>query len=164
MRQRTHSRLSRGKNRRGVEVLELILVLPVLVVALVALVQFGIAMVVHQAVTTAAGAAAREASKQADILVVRDAVDRILSPHNIQILNTPGSGTKVMLDDGALGTTSFGDAGLSCIAHGNAPAANEVRVTVCIDLAKAKVPNALASFGLDFAGKRFETSATVRKE
>ena len=159
-----HRLLRRAPCRRGVEILELILALPVLVIALVAVVQFGMVLVVQQAVTAAVTGAAREAGKHSDIAVVRTAVERLLAPHDIEISNTSGSGTKVMLEDGSLGTSSFGDPTLVCEASGNALAANEVRVTLCIDLEAARVPNALASFGFDLFGRRFESSAVVRKE
>jgi hypothetical protein len=164
---RTAARRARARRhaaRRGVQTLELILVLPILVIATLAIFQFGMLAAAQQGVTHAAITGAREAAKRTDIVTVRDTVDAILTPYDIAISNAPGSGTKVMLEDGLNPPVEYGDPLLDCYANGPALVAGEVRVTVCILTSVAKVPDALSTFGFSLAGRRFEISSVTRKE
>lgn len=158
----------RRQRRKGAETIELIVGLPILFFAFVAVVQYGIQMLIQQAVTQAAAVAAREAGKGATLSDIVIAVDTIMAPHNIVISNSPGSKTEVILEtsDGAATTTttSYGDPSLSGSPPSLALGANEARVTVCIGLTKAPMLNALPSAGFDTTGKFFQISSLVKKE
>lgn len=158
------------RQRCGVITLELILVLPVLVVMLVALVEYTTLMVLQSTVTHAATVGAREAGKMPDIDEVVEAVQAVLGANCIVVSAEPGSGTKVILEDGAsplTGTgliTQFGDPDMDCELPANPVALDEVRVTVCVEMHATPVCDALGAFGFSLSGKRFEVSSLVKKE
>ena len=153
----------RCRPRRAVITLEFILCLPVLVITLVAAVQYGTAMIVRQAVSHAAAEGAREAGKGADASDVVARVQAILAPHNLWI-NNNGSGVKVLLEDGINAPQSFGDSTLAATPPAPNPSAAEARVTVCLDLTTSPLSNWLSAYGIDFTGKRFQVSSLVLKE
>jgi len=153
-----------AKKRRAVITLEFILCLPVLVITLLAAVQYGSAMIVRQAVSHAASEGAREAGKRADALDVVAKVQSILAPHQIVISNAPGSGVRVLVEDGIQPPQFFGDPNVAAIPTGIAPNASEARVTVSLNLTTAPLSNWLAVYGVDFAGKRFQVSSLVQKQ
>src|SRR5439155_3219565 len=76
---------TRRHKRRGVSSIELIMVLVVLIVATFVSLQFGIALIVKQAVAQASLVAAREAAKGADSAQLRAVIERVLSGHQITI-------------------------------------------------------------------------------
>jgi Flp pilus assembly protein TadG len=160
----TRQTFSRKQRRRarGVQTIELIVAVPILFIAFIAVVQYGVQTLIQQAITQAATVAAREAAKGADLNQVLDAVDTILAPHNIVISNTAGSLTEVILetsDNSAITTSSsYGDPGLGGSPPSTALAANEARVTVCIGLTKSPFINALPSVGFDTTGKFFRSA------
>ncbi len=152
------------RRRRGVGTLELILTLPVIVVMLVALVEYTTLMILQSTVTHAATVGAREAGKIADIEEVVEAVQAVLGANCITLSDEPGSGTKVILEDVANLTTQFGDPNLDCQLPTNPLASDEVRVTVCIEMHATPVCDALRAFGFSLVGKRFQVSSLVKKE
>jgi Flp pilus assembly protein TadG len=158
-----------ARRRRGAVTLEFIIALPILVIVTLALVQYGVLLLVQQAVTHAATIGAREAAKGADVVATAASVSNVLSgTHGITISDTAGSGAKVLLessDNLAIVTeTEFGDPDLTCNPPAPALGANEVRVTVCLSLTSKPLLNVLAAYGLSFSGKRFEISALAKKE
>ena len=102
------------ERRRGVTTLELILVMPVIVVMLVAILEFGTLMVLQSTVTHAATVGAREAGKIADIDEVVEAVQAVLGVNCITLSEASGSGTKVILEDVTNLPSQFGDPTLDC--------------------------------------------------
>jgi hypothetical protein len=155
-----------GRRRAGVQTLELILAMPVIVVTLVAIVEFGTVQTVLSAVTHAATVGAREAGKGATLLEVASSVDGVLEPHGIDVVdgNAPVAGTKVLVETGAL-VEIFGDLSLGC-GPPAAPILNadEVRVTVCIDLDNTPVLDVLCNWGFPFPGDCFRVSSVVKRE
>lgn len=186
-------RRQRRANRDASVTLEFILVLPLLVVTLFAVAQFAVALLVRQAVTQAAIVGAREAGKGEGIDEVARAVDSVLdgshgidvatvaysagtppsTPGSVLITAVPGSGVRVLLQVGqpdARGPTSyFGDAAVTLVAP-VAPAADEVRVTVAIDMGRRPMYNWLFNFSpdefvdVDFSVRDFQISSLVKKE
>ncbi len=154
-----------GASRRAVTTIELLLVVPILLIVLVCCIQFGIVVLYQAAVTHAATVAAREAGKGADFPTVIDTVQQIVDVHCIEISEQGGSGTKVVLDGHDIGTPwEYGDPSLVCPPPANAPELYEVRVTVCVDLAATRFCDALAAWGLSFAGRMFRASSLVMLE
>jgi hypothetical protein len=159
----THSppngRPPRLARRRGAVTFESILVLFVLVMASLAAVQFGLALIVKQAVSHAATVAAREAAKGADADELVCVVERILAGHRIEI--------------GDRATLVFEDAGLAPQTRGTLPCpppeepeieGDEVRVTVCVSLDGPPFVNILSPYGVDFAGRTFAVSSLATRE
>jgi hypothetical protein len=145
--------------RRGAVTFESVLVLFVLVMASLGAVQFGLALIVKQAVSHAATVAAREAAKGADADELVCVVERILAGHRIEI--------------GDRATLVFEDAGLAPQTRGTLPCpppeepeieGDEVRVTVCVSLDGPPFVNILSPYGVDFAGRTFAVSSLATRE
>ncbi len=152
------------RSRRGAATLELILVVPILLIVLVFSIQFGIVALYQAAVVHSATVAAREAGKGADFNTVVAAVQKVVDVHDIDIDDASGSGTKVVLEDGDAATMEFGDDNLSCPTPENALDPKQVRVNVCVDLAATRFCDALAAWGVTFAGRTLRASSLVVKE
>jgi hypothetical protein len=140
-----------------VETLQLILALPLLVIVLFAAFQYGVLMLVQQAVTHAATAGAREAGKGVHTNTVEAVVNEVLSPHNLMT----GPGVLLTVErPGPLVETRGGP--VSCTPTMGAPLGpNDVRVTLNVDLTQAPMLNVLKVFdaNLDLTGKCFQISA-----
>jgi len=157
----------RGAKRaahRGAITLELILVLIVLVVVLVAVFEFAMVMLVQGTVTHSATVAAREAGKGEDLAEIVRVVQAIVRVNCITISDAPGSGTKVVLENGTAPTEVFGDPELDCPTPPNVLAPDEVRVTVCVAFEATPICDALHAYGFSFAGSQFWASSLVKKE
>jgi hypothetical protein len=144
--------------RRGVETLQLIIALPVLVIALVAGIQFGIVMIVLGTVTQAATVGARETGKHVDDATVVEVVDAVLGVHGLAI----GPNATVVVE--RFGEPTFVQGGVACNPTGPAIGPDDVRVTVCVDLTTAPLLNCLTMYGLDFTGRRLEVSSVSTVE
>ena len=145
-------------------VLELILVLPVLVILLVAMVEFTMLMILQSTVTHAATVGAREAGKYPDIDEVVEAVTVVLGANCIALDDADGSGTKVLLESGDALPSYFGDPSLECNVPENPLQPDEVRVTVCVALRATPFCDALRAFGFSLFDNRLEVSSLVKKE
>ena len=156
---------SRRRSRRGVEILEAILAVPVLLIGTVAAIEFGIMMNVQQTVTIAATEGARHAAKGGDVNAVYTKVQEYLTVYNLDFGGT-GDVRVVREDSGS--TTSAGDTSIGYTAKGPGTLnSSEVRVTVCVDMSNANnqpVPNWLGSFGFSTANDTFEVSAMAQTE
>ena len=144
----------RRRQRRGVETLQLVLVLPLLVIVTIAALQYAVLVIVQEAATHAATVGAREAAKGADADDVRDVVNEVLSPHQIMT----GPNASVVLE--TFGAAPEQRGLLACGPIAGPPLnTDEVRVTVCVDIASPPLLNCLTMFGIDFTGQRLEISA-----
>ncbi len=154
------------KTRRGVATLELILVVPILLIVLIFSIQFGIVAIYQATVMHSATVAAREAGKGADFNTIVAVIQEIVDVHKINIDDAVGSGTKVVLEDADSGSSPwvFGAPGFACPLPSNALDPKQVRVTVCVDLAATRFCDALAAWGLTFAGRTLRASSLVVKE
>ncbi len=150
--------------RRGAVTLELILALPILVVLLIATFELTIVLLVKPAVTHAATVGAREAGKGADVDELAEVVQAVIGVNCITVSDAPGSGTKIVLEDGTEETTQFGDPNMVCPTPGNPLNSDEVRVTVCIEYEVTPICDALRDFGFSLAGRTFRASSLVKKE
>jgi Flp pilus assembly protein TadG len=167
-----------GSRRAGIETLELILVTPIVVILLVATLQFGSVHLVQEAIKHAATVGAREAAKGAPIEEVAVSIDAVLEPHGIDVATktisgstityTPHTGTRVFIEygPGSVQVEDFGDSSFG--SHPTSPslATPEVRVTVNVKLDQAPIINvgALSSLGFIFQGDRFQESSVARLE
>jgi Flp pilus assembly protein TadG len=174
---RTPSIVRRRSLRRGIKVLELILVTPIILLALVGTLEYGLLNINHAAVTHAATVGAREAGKldpqnEIQLMEVVGRVNQILAANDIVITGAAGSGTRLVIQDGAdsLNPLVFGDPNMTCTPP-VMPALelDEVRVTLCIDFSATKlngtpVIDAFDYCGFTFDGKRFQVSSLGKKE
>jgi hypothetical protein len=148
--------------RRGAVTLEFILCLPVLVILLVAAVQYSTAMVVRQAVSQAAVEGARQLGKRASATSAVASAEEILSVHGFTV--APGSGVRVVTEDGVTLAQNFGDLTVGSTPPAPGPSAADARVTISVRLTTSPLQNFLNAFGIDFSTKRFQISSQVRKE
>jgi hypothetical protein len=141
--------------------IQVVVVLPILVLMTVAIVQFGIIVVVEQAVAHAATVGAREAGKGADADDLICVVETVLASHCIQI----GPKASLVLEDPTADLPVEQRGAVPCCPpSGPSLDPDEVRVTVCVDLSKKPFLNALKCVGVDLAGRRFAASSVVKKE
>lgn len=150
----------RQQRRRGGSAIELIMVLVVLIVATFVSLQFGIALIVKQAVAEAATVAVREAAKvnPANPDELETIIERVLAGHQI----TLGSQASFVLEGQGLPAMR---GSLPCTP----PAlpmldGDEVRVTVCVSLAVHPILNILKGYGINFEGRKFSISSVATKE
>ena len=151
---------NRRRSRRGFSTVELVMVLVVLILATFVTFQFGIALIVKQAVAHAATVAAREAAKvnPADLMELECDIERILEGHQI----TMGPNASFILENPdpqmQVGT-------LPCMPPATPVLdADEVRVTICVSLTAHPILNILKDYGIDFTGKSFTISAVATRE
>jgi hypothetical protein len=158
-----------SNKRRGLQALELLFVVPVLMVLLLTAVQCGRAMMVRSGVVHAATMAAREAGKGAGIDDVAQAVNCVLAAHGIAVSDRRGSGTKVVVQDGRGTVRQYGDPSMTVLP---APALrdDETLATVWIkfDAKRTDGRRLLASscgvLGLAFGEDRLSASSLVKKQ
>lgn len=160
---RSRRRMATARSR-GAITLELILTLPIVVVLLVATFEYTMLTLLESAVTHAATVGAREAGKCSHVELIAEVVQTVVSRHCITISGASGSGTKVVLEDGTEGTSEFGDPALTCDLPTNPLNPDEVRVTVCIELAATPICDPLAEFGFSLWDCRLQASSLVKKE
>lgn len=152
--------------------MELILVTPVIMIVLVATIQFASVHLIESALTHAATVGAREAAQEATVDEVAVEVDAVLEPHGIDVVDSmgqPGDGTYVILEVGDQ-VTEFGDPAFDPDPPSTpdypelGPA--EVRVTVYVKLDKTPIinVNALEDFGFIFPGEFFQISSVAKLE
>ena len=153
-------RSRRRAKRRGVYTIELILVLFVLVLATFVSFQFGIALIVKQAVAHASTVAAREAAKAnpANLVELEEIIETVLAGHGITI----GSDASFVLESPA----PLPQQGTLPCTPPLAPFidGDEVRVTVCVSLTAHPILNILEAYGIDFTGKTFSISSVATRE
>jgi hypothetical protein len=149
---------ARRRYRRGVSTIELVLVLVVLVLATFVSIQFGIALIVKQAVAHASIVAAREAAKGANLSELEVVIERVLAGHQITI----GANASFVLEDpnpepvqGTLPCTPPTSPTLD---------GDEVRVTLCVSLTAHPILNILSMYGIDYSGRTFSISSVATRE
>lgn len=155
------SQLRTTRRRIGSITIEALMVLFVLIIATIGAFQFGLALIVKQAVIHAASVAAREAAKGATLAELEDVVEQVLAGHQI----TLGAKASLVLEDLA-GAPPVDQAGTFPCAPPVSPSlqAGDVRVTLCVSLDQAPFVNALKPYGSDFTSKAFTVSCLSRKE
>ena len=157
-------RARHGKRaRRGGVVLELILTLPILVIVLFAVVEFGLllANLKHVALASREGAkmaAETQPINAATVSVLRAQIDRRLESAGLGPEATSG----ITVQETAFGGVSITDGVCGSPTSPIMPP-GAVRVTVCVQFERL-TPNLLQAFGLDVTGKVVEQTTTFRHE
>jgi Flp pilus assembly protein TadG len=169
---------ARGSSRRGVVTLELIIALPILVILLIAIIEFAMILSVSKHVEFASRVGAKLAAETPETDLgtlnaggLKQRIDEYLLNAGLSqsctvVLehNVAAAGNPVQVDGG----------GCNCEATGGLPASvpvpaqasvtvESVRVTVCLPIV-GNVPNALSTFGLDFTGHTLQHSTAWRYE
>ena len=153
---------SRRRIRRAGVVVELLLTLPVLFIALLAIVEFGLILANVKQVALASREGAKLAAETAPLnggtaAVIRNLVDDRLESAG---MGTNASQGVTLQDTVTFGTFTDGD----CPAPAAPPLPlGAVRVTVCVELEKLS-PNLLQAFGFDISGLVVEHTTTYRHE
>ena len=126
--------------RRGVVILESLMVLLILVIGLLAVIEWSVVMLTHCGVTSAAAEGARVAarsvfvtSRQADTEL---AVQSILSAHGVAAVGAGGSVSVVLTDLGS-----------------------SVRVTVTVPVLNTGIPGLLGTLGFSLSANSLQVSA-----
>ena len=156
-------RSTRRRPRRGVEVLELILVLPILTIVLVAAFEFAVLTMLQAAITHAATVGAREAGKCPIIDTILPPIGEVLDAVCITLDNAADSGTKVVLEVYGEPDQVFGDPNLTCSPPVNPLNEYEVRVTICVALSATGFCDALADWGFSMDGCVFRVSSVTKQ-
>jgi hypothetical protein len=152
---RAARRARKGRRRSGVETLQLIIALPLLVIVLFAAFQYGVLVLIQGTVTHAATVGAREAGKGVSTPILVNVVNNVLSLNGIMV---PADATLIVERPG-VPTDTVGPPCPPPAAPVLGP--DDVRVTICVDLTTPPLLNCLKAFdpALDFTGKRFEISS-----
>lgn len=142
--------------RRGSVTIEAIVVIPLLAIVTFAAFQFAGTIAVEQAVSYAAVVGARESGKDATDAEIQATVQNALAPFQIVL----GSNASVLIERFGSANSQIGTHVLTAPAP--ALSNDETRVTVGVSLSVAPLSNLLASFGLNFSNRKFQTSSLVR--
>lgn len=152
----------RRRRTAGFTSIELILVTVVLIVTTFASLQFGLALIVKQAIAQAAIVAAREAGKGANLDELESAIESVLAGHQIEI----GNDASFVLEDAPNDPMPQQRGSLDCMPPAGSPvlSGDEVRVTICVSLNAHPFLNILQSYGIDFADHEFLISSVAPRE
>ena len=153
--------------RRAVLVLQLVVVLPILLIATLACFEFGMVFMIDQALLTAATQGARIAAKGGSMTNVVAAVNQTMSVYGIQIQPST-SDANVVLEEAGQSTVNY--TSVPCTPHGPALQSSpaETRVTVCLAYraaasgsawSRGSIPNWLQIFGFSWGSAQFRVSA-----
>ena len=142
----------RSDARRSVEVLELILVLPILFLTLIAAIEFSAVIAVDTTLAHASQEASRLAAMGCDSTRISDRVNEFLAVHG----TTLGPGARVVIEDSVGIVQSTGDNTLTSATIGTPVDADCVRATLLVSTDTQPIPNLLQSECVDFSGKQSE--------
>lgn len=151
-------------SRRAAVTLELILTLPILVIVILAIVEFGVLMANLQAVNMASRDGGRFAARSIALTPgtaadIRTAVDNRLRSAGLG----PSASNGITLQHNVGGPTQNLING-SCTIPASPPLpSNSVRVRVCVPYERL-APNLLQTFGITLVGKNAEADATFDYE
>lgn len=158
--------------RRGIQVLEVIMLFPILVIATFSFFVIGPTVTVRQNVQHAAEEAAREVAKkigtQTTEIIATDVVNEVLSVHGLD-LSTPGVRVDVWEYDGSVDQTSLGDTAMpsGVPAPADTPSftdPDQVIVQVTVEVDSAPIPNVLSKMKFDVSGRYIIHRATAFRD
>jgi Flp pilus assembly protein TadG len=157
-------RAIRRTARRGAVILELIVAIPILVIALLVVVQFGLIMANLKQVALASREGAKIAAETAGLstattaaaaVAIRSAVDARLESAGFGSAASQGVTLRHNVGGGGVAT----DGTCSDPTTPTLPAGS-VRVTICVELTKL-TPNLLQTFGFDISSDVVEQTTTL---
>ncbi len=164
---------SRNTSRRASVTVEFLIAFPILIIATLAIFQYGMIALIQHDVNAAAIEGAREAAKLGcSTDNVAETVDDILSVYNIELDETakPAAANQgdahLDINDGSVGaalTETFGNASITCVPYGPGPTQTQVQVTVCLEIADV-LPDLLATMGFSIANRTLTASSLATFE
>jgi len=158
--------ISSRKMRKGIQVLEGIMVIPILLLVSFSFFVVGPAITVKQSVQSAADEAAKEVAKtianQSDRRIGRTTVNEVLSVHGLAL----GPNSRVMTVIEQLNEViCLGDASVAtCPATSSVLSPEIVKVTVYVGADSGPIPNLLASSGFDFSARVIEVESIALRD
>ncbi|QDT19583.1 TadE/TadG family type IV pilus assembly protein [Gimesia chilikensis] len=169
-------RLHYSKSRRGSVLLEFILAFPIILILSLAILEFGFYAMLQQTITTATIEGARKAAQVGSTTtavgnLIQDYV--ALNSLTLAVGSQPAASNQgdvlVSIEDGSAALTqTIGNSDIPCSPVGPAPNADQIKVTVCVNLTntngKFPLPDLLSSFGFSLSGKQLEISAMTSLE
>jgi hypothetical protein len=151
-------------------IVELLLALPVLVIVLLAVLEFGVMMANLQQVSLAARDGALVASQTPDLDTAAAVPPEVVDAVARQLGNSGMAYCRIRLEHNVGGpqTALLEPPGGGCDCGPNAPLAPEppqtyVRLTVCVDMLQV-APNCLKQFGYDLTGQTASFTTLLRHE
>lgn len=166
-----HTPGKRGpKPRRAAIMVELLLALPVLIIMLLASLEFGVMMANFQQISLAARDGALVASETLGLDTATAVPPDVINIVNTQLASNSLTPCRIRLEHNIGGTQTallYPPAG-SCNCEPNTfqtpvPTRPYVRVTVCVDLPET-APNGLKQWGFDLTGELVQFTTLMRHE
>jgi Flp pilus assembly protein TadG len=165
-----HNRRHRGLRRRrsGAVMVEAILSIPVLLIAMLAVIVFGWVALIEHAVNTAAIEGARIGAKlEGTDDEVLEVISEIVGIYELQTSDTnpagAGQGNVYTRIDRGSETETYGNSDIAGMPVGPTPSDSQVRVTVCVRITDV-VPDLLETFGFSLVGRTIEVSSVANNE
>lgn len=155
------------RNRQGIQILEAVLLMPLLLLGTFSFFVLGPAITVQQTLNSAAAETAREVAKrvptQSAATIASATLEPILAVHGLTL--DPQSGVLVVIEEDdnqvtCLGNTSIGP----CPATSSITSEDRVKVTVIVNIKGTPIPNALGAVGLDLSSKQIICTATAFRD
>jgi Flp pilus assembly protein TadG len=168
--------LSWRRSRSASVVLEALLGIPILILVLMAGVQFGVTMIVHQAVLTAVTEGSREAAKVPTTVGALDGNRILLAVQSVatEVLGVQGillANVQIIVEDsdnpGAALNNGVRSSGpligpVPAVSGITDPA--EVRVMMRLEVANTPIPNLLSAFGVNLITRSFDVCSISRRD
>jgi Flp pilus assembly protein TadG len=160
--------IRKRRSSSGVTILELILILPVIIIFLLAVVEFGLILANLKFVPAASRAGAKvyaefpaaALTNIATLTAVEDAINDSLAPANL-------TACRVILEHNVGGPGSIQNGTCACTPPAGPAmpvlAGGSVRVTVCVELSQF-TPNLLGLFGFSTTGRVVQSTTTFPHE
>lgn len=164
---------ARQKGRReGLQILETLLVLPVVLILLAAVFQFGPMVVVQQTVTNTAEETSREIAKiyefditdPVDLAKAEEVANSVLGAGHGLSTASPGV---LLIIENFEGVACLGDPALEatfCPAMTSITDVAEIKVTVILTIEDAPVPQVMNTFCIDLSDRYYQVSSITRKD
>lgn len=161
----------RRDSRRGANAIEFALVLPIFLIVVLGLIEYGFIIIVQESLTHSAGETAREISKIHEF-DVNDGEDRskagalansILATHQLSTdVLSPDSIGVLMIIETSDGVACLGDPSLEaafCPTDTSISNPAETRVRIVVDINVTPVPQVLETFCIDLSDRFYDISA-----
>lgn len=153
--------------RRGIQVLEAVVLMPVLLLATFSFFVLGPAVTVQQSLNSAAAETAREVAKrvptQSTQAIAEATLGPILAVHGLSLQSN--SGVLVFIEEDGNQVTCLGDPSVSpCPSTSSILSEDRVRVTVVVNVASTPIPNVLGAAGFNFSSRQITCTATALRD
>ena len=163
-------RCNRSARRPGVTILEIILVMPILVILLMAIVEFGLILANLKQIAVSSRVGSDTAAQTPALPATGTVPANIVTAVQQQLQSSGMSACRIILVHNTSGSTVtlVSDIGAGCTCTSPTtpalPASGKfVRLTVCLELTEL-TPNLLGTLGFDISSRMAEETTTMRYE